>query len=70
MKGSTSIPERSLSLVLVFASISSTIEKNKRHNPWVGFGFSILVKYFCISGFENKLLWCKRSLRAKLTSLM
>jgi hypothetical protein len=26
-----------------------------------------LVMYFCISGFEDKF-WCKRSLRAKLTS--
>jgi hypothetical protein len=51
MKGSTSILEKGLSLVLVFASISFTIEEDKTHNPLVGFGFSILVMYFCISGF-------------------
>ncbi len=67
MKGSTSILEKGLSPVLVFASISSTIEEDKTHNPWVGFGFSMLVMYFYISGFEDKF-WCKRSLRAKLTS--
>jgi hypothetical protein len=67
MKGSTSILEKGLSLILVFASISFTIEEDKTHNPLVGFGFSILVMYFCISGFEDKF-WCKRSLRAKLTS--
>ncbi len=38
-----------------FASIFSTIEENKTHNPWVGFGLSILVMYFYISGFEDKL---------------
>jgi len=66
-KGSTSILEKGLSPIPIFASIYSTIEKNKTHNPWVGFGFSILMIYFCISGFEDKF-WCKRSLNAKLTS--
>jgi hypothetical protein len=33
MKGSTSILEKGLSPVLVFASISSTIEEDKTHNP-------------------------------------
>ncbi len=59
MNSSISILEKGLSPILVFASISSTIEENKTHNPWVGFGFSILVMYFCISGFEDKF-WCKR----------
>ncbi len=67
MKGFTSILEKGLSPVLVFVSIFSIIEENKTHNSCVGFGFSILVMYFCISGFEDKF-WCKRSLRAKLTS--
>jgi hypothetical protein len=67
IKGSTSKFEKGLSLVLVFASIYSTIEENKTHNPRVGFGFSILVMYFYISGFEDKF-WFKRSLKDKLTS--
>jgi hypothetical protein len=33
MKGSTSILEKGLSLILVFASIYSTIEEDKTHNP-------------------------------------
>jgi len=33
MKGFTSILEKGLSPILVFASISSTIEKDKTHNP-------------------------------------
>jgi hypothetical protein len=33
MKGSTSILEKCLSLILVFAGISSTIEEDKTHNP-------------------------------------
>jgi len=53
MKGSTTILEKGLSPILIFASISSTIEKNETRNPRVGFGFSILVMYFCISGFED-----------------
>jgi hypothetical protein len=67
MKGSTSILEKGLSQVLVFANISFTIEEDKTHNPQVGFGFSILVMYFCMSQFKDKF-WCKRFLRAKLTS--
>jgi hypothetical protein len=62
-----SILEKGLSPVPIFASIYFTIEKNKTHNPWVGFGFSILIMCFCISGFEDKF-WCKKSLSAKLTS--
>jgi hypothetical protein len=54
VKGSTSILEKGLSLALIFASIYSTIEEDKTHNPWVGFGFLILVMYFCISAFEDK----------------
>jgi hypothetical protein len=33
MKGSTSILEKGLSLILVFVSISSTIKEDKTHNP-------------------------------------
>jgi hypothetical protein len=33
MKGSTSILEKGLSLVPIFASISFTIKKYKTHNP-------------------------------------
>jgi hypothetical protein len=33
MKGSTSILEKGLLPILVFASISSTIEEDKTHNP-------------------------------------
>jgi hypothetical protein len=33
MKGSTSILEKGRSPILVFVSISSTIEKDKKHNP-------------------------------------
>jgi hypothetical protein len=33
MKGSTSIVEKGLSLIPVFASIFSTIQKDKTHNP-------------------------------------
>jgi hypothetical protein len=68
MKGSTYILEKGFSLVLVSASISCTIGRKKTHNPWVGFGFSVLVMYSYISGFEDKF-WCKRSLRANLTSI-
>ncbi len=67
MKGSTSIFEKGLSLILVFLSIFFTIEEDKTHNPWIGFGLSILVMYFWISVFEDKF-WCKISLMAKLTS--
>jgi hypothetical protein len=66
-KGSTSILEKGLSPKPIFTNIYSTIKENKTHNPWVGFGFSILMMYFCISGIEDKF-WCKRSLSAKLTS--
>jgi hypothetical protein len=52
MKGFISILEKGLSPILGFASISSTIEEDKTHNPC--FGLLILGMYFCIKGFENK----------------